>query len=101
MATKVKSQGKQCAAINCFSREYMFIDGNRVPSGLKLFSFPLNDKSKLNRWCHLIRRQNNRDGFTISKHTKICEKHFEKKIHLSPSWGYTDKTFKRCYANSA
>ena len=94
MAPKVKSQGKQCAAINCFSREYMFIDGNRVPSGLKFYSFPLKDKAQLNHWCQLIRRQNNRDGFSVSKHSKICEKHFEKKYIYRPPGGTQTRLLK-------
>ena len=72
----------------------MFIDGNRVPSGLKFYSFPLKDKAQLNHWCQLIRRQNNRDGFSVSKHSKICEKHFEKKYIYRPPGGTQTRLLK-------
>ena len=87
MASKPQSQGKQCAAIDCFSREYTIVKGNRFPSGIKLFSFPLRDKGLVTQWCNLIRRQNNRDNFKVSKHTKVCEKHFENKYIYCPLGG--------------
>ena len=82
-----KSQGKQCAAGDCFSREYKIIDGTRTPSGIKFFSFPLKEKSRVNQWCNLIRRRNNSDGFVVNKHTRLCEKHFEKKHIYRPPGG--------------
>ena len=80
MAGKKASRGKQCASMDCFSYEYTIVDGHRVNSGIKFYSFPLNDKGKLLHWCNLIKRKNNTDRFAVNKHAKICEKHFEKHL---------------------
>ena len=65
----------------------MIINGERVYTSLNFFSFPIKDRARINQWCNLIKRGNNKDGFTVSKHTKICEKHFEDKcIYRPPGW---------------
>ena len=88
MATpKKQSQGIQCVSYGCFSREYEIINSERRRTGISFFYFLLNDKGKLQNWCALIRRQNNRNGFTVGKHTKICEKHFEKEFIYRPPGG--------------
>ena len=87
MAKKAQSQGKQCAAMHCFSREYMIINRERVSTNLKIFSFPIKDRARINQWCNLIKRGNNKDIFIVSKHTKICEKHFEDKCIYRPPGG--------------
>ena len=87
MAKKAQSQGKQCAAMHCFYREYIIINGERVSTSLNFFSFPIKDRARINQWCNLIKRGNNKDGFTVSKHTQICEKQFEDKcIYRPPGW---------------
>ena len=77
MAAPKRSQGIQCAAYSCFSREYCIVNEERKRTGINFFSFPINDSGRLQKWCSLIRRQNNRDGFKVGKHTKLCNKHFE------------------------
>ena len=42
---------------------------------LKFSSFP----SEINRWCNLIKRQNNKDGFHVSSNTALCHHHFTEK----------------------
>ena len=87
MSSKQQSQGRQCVAMDCFSREYKILEGQRVATGIKLFSFPLKDKGRVLQWCNLIKRQNNRDNFKITKETKVCEKHFPKEFLYRPPGG--------------
>ena len=87
MAERRNSLGVQCAAYGCFSREYHVVNGERQRTGLSFFSFPLKDVGRLKKWCSLIRRQNNRDGFVVGKHTRLCEKHFEAEFVYRPPGG--------------
>ena len=89
MASKQKSQGKQwqCVSMNCFSRDYRIVEGKRVATGIKLFSFPLKDKGRVIQWCNLIKRQNDRDNFKVTKESKVCEKHFPKEFLYRPPGG--------------
>lgn len=68
-----KSRGKECVVPHCNSYEYNS-DGSR--NSLSFFTFPTHGAKK-KRWCSLIKRQDGRDGFRISKSTVICEKHFK------------------------
>ena len=79
-----KSTGLQCASFNCYSYSYNFIDHVRVPTKISFFCFP-QEQSERNAWCNLIKRRENKDGFRISKSTRVCEKHFlPEKIYRPP-----------------
>ena len=41
---------------------------------LKFPSLP----SKINRWCNVIKRRNNKDGFHVFSSTVLCQHHFMK-----------------------
>ena len=83
-----KSQGRQCAAVGCMSRQYSIVNGERVATGINFFSFPpLADKSRILQWCNLIRRRNNCDGFVVNNNTKVCERHFPKEYLYKPPGG--------------
>ena len=71
-STKSKSQGKQCAAYGCNSRHY---DKNKESTGLHFFHFPQSNLEK-SVWCNLIKRQDDRDNFKVTKATVLCDKHF-------------------------
>ena len=82
-----KSQGRQCAAAGCTSRQYCFVNGERVATGINFFSFPLADKARVIQWCNLIRRRNNCDGFIVNNGTKVCDRHFPKESLYRPPGG--------------
>ena len=92
MANKAQSQGKQCAVMHCFSREYMIINGEHVSTNLKLFSFPMKDRARINQWCNLIKRRNDKDGFTVSKHTKIRNRQGPQAVSRTSRMFYFDSS---------
>ncbi|XP_078589448.1 uncharacterized protein LOC144869803 isoform X1 [Branchiostoma floridae x Branchiostoma japonicum] len=76
---KTFKRGKICAAYGCSNTNYFVIDGQEVLSKITMFSVPqkvLKDPRSINRWASLLKRQHNKDGFTMNKHTVVCEKHF-------------------------
>ena len=52
-------------------------NGIRIKTGDSFFSFPRSNH-EVNRWCNLIKRQNGKDGFSVTRGTVIREKHFKK-----------------------
>ena len=46
---------------------------------MHFFKFPTKNPAKA-RGCNLIKCQDRRDGFRVSKNTVICEKHFWKHV---------------------
>jgi len=70
MAKRKLSQGIQCASFGCNSREYSINSSQRERTGISFFSFPLEDKKLVGSWCNLIKRHNNRDGFSVGKNKK-------------------------------
>ena len=78
------STGLQCASFNCYSYSYNIIDHVRVLTKISFLCFP-QEQSERNAWCNLIKRRENKDGFRISKSTRVCEKHFlPEKIYRPP-----------------
>ena len=73
---KLRSYGFQCVAMHCVSRQYMFKDNIRMPTNISFFRFPKNNVD-INVWCNLIKRQNNRDNFSVTPSHRVCGKHFE------------------------
>lgn len=80
-----KSAGMQCVSYGCFSYSYKFLpNGERISSDISFFTFP-KDPAERKVWCSLIKRANNKDGFTISSSTRVCERHFPPdQIHRPP-----------------
>ena len=85
-STTKKSQGRQCVAASCVSRQYAIINGERIATGINFFKFP-SDKARILQWCNLIRRRNNCDGFVVTKASRVCEKHFTKECIYRPPGG--------------
>ena len=73
---KRDSKGKWCCVPGCESRQYQIVDRLKVSTGISFFDFP-QDKNETKRWCNLIRRQPGRDGFNLTKYTKVCMVHFQ------------------------
>lgn len=71
--TKKSSQGKQCAAFGCYSRQFNL---DKSATGISFFRFPQTNPEK-SVWCNLIKRQDGRDNFIVNEFTFICEKHFK------------------------
>ena len=78
-SAKKTTRGKECAAFGCSNTFY------EVTATVKaqllayiFFKFP-SLTSEINRWCNLIKRQNNKDGFRVSSNTVLCHHHFTKK----------------------
>ena len=69
------SLGKECAAYNCSSRSYYIQNNERKPTGNNFFHFP-KEKFEIKDWCNLIKRQDGKDGFKVTKSTVVCSKHF-------------------------
>ena len=69
------SLGKECAAYKCWSKSYYIQNNETKPTGNNVSHFP---KEKLERkdWCNLIKRQDGKDGFDVTKSTVVCSKHF-------------------------
>ena len=88
-AAKKTKRGKECAA---FGFSNTFYDNEDTTNGIHLFKFP-SLPSGINRWCNLIKRQNNKDGFGVSSNNVLCPHHFmEKDIK---------KSFLRCWMEFA
>ena len=68
--------GKQCAAFGCMSWDYSVVNKMWVSTGIHFFPFLLSKPAEVNLWWNLIKRRNKHDGFHMTKHTKLCEKHF-------------------------
>ena len=83
---KKLSQGRSCAAAQCFSRQYTIVNGEQIPTGISFFKFP-TDKATITLWCNLIHRRNNFDDFVVSDTTRLCEKHFKKDNIYRPPGG--------------
>ena len=75
-SSRSPSHGKQCAAFGCMSREYSVVKKMWVSTGIHYFSFLLSKPAEVNLWWNLIKRRNKYDGFHMTKHTQLCEKHF-------------------------
>ena len=43
--------------------------------GFIFFTFPQTNPDK-QRWCNLIKRQDGKDGFKVTKNTFLCHVHF-------------------------
>ena len=71
-----------------------FYTRDGIPTGIRFFKFP-DDHRKL-RWLNLIKRKENKkpDVFRVSKHTKICQKHF-KTTDISRSYNTGKHTLKK------
>ena len=85
-STRKKSQGRQCVAASCVSRQYAVINGERVATNINFFKFP-SAKARILLWCNLIRRRNNCDGFIVTKASRVCDKHFLKECIYRPPGG--------------
>ena len=77
---------KECAAYNCSSRRYYIQNNERKPTGNKIFRFP-KEKFEIKDWCNLIKRQDGKDGFKVTKSTVVCSKHFFPSNINRPSGG--------------
>ena len=78
---KKTRRGKGCAA---FEYSNIFYDSEGRATGIHFFKLP-SLPSEIHRWCNLIKRQNNKDGFNIFSNTffvttilwkKILKRHF-------------------------
>ena len=74
-SAKKTSRGKECAAFECSNT---FYDSEGTATGIHFFKFP-SLPSEINRWCNLIKKQNNKDGFRVSSNTISCHHHFTEK----------------------
>ena len=81
---------KACVAYNCSSRSYYIQSKERKPAGNNFFHFP-KEKFEIKDWCNLIKRQDGKDGFKVTKSTVVCSKHFLPSNIKRPSGG--DKAF--------
>ena len=72
-SSRTGGRGKYCCVSGCKSS---FYDCNGNKTGITFFSFPKNRQLK-KRWLTAIKRQEHRDGFVVSKDTKVCERHFQ------------------------
>ena len=68
-----------CGIPQCGSSQY---DRNMNKTNISLFSFPNKEKKPdvYKSWCreiHKFRRKGGKDGFKITKSTKVCELHFK------------------------
>jgi hypothetical protein len=77
------SRGRECAAAYCTST---FYNKDGKASGISFFKFPAKNPERT-RWCSLVKRQHGRDGFSVTSHTVVCEKHFQDKDILKTPGG--------------
>ena len=56
--------------------DYSVVNKMCVSTGIHFFPFLLSKPAEVNLWWNLIKRRNKYDGFHMTKHTKLCEKHF-------------------------
>lgn len=80
------SLGRECAAYGCSARDYYFENEEKIRSDTTFFLFP-SEPSRKQVWCSLIKRQDGRDGFKVTKNTVVCEKHFEEQMIYRPPGG--------------
>ena len=71
-SAKKTRRGKECAAFGCSNT---FYDSEGTATGTHFLKFP-SLPSEINRWCNLIKRQNNKDGFRVSSNTVLYHHHF-------------------------
>ena len=62
----------------CKGCSNILYDSEGTATGIYFFKFP-SLPSEINRWCNLIKRQNNKDGFSVSSNTVLCHHHFTEK----------------------
>ena len=74
-SAKKTRKGKECAVFGCSNT---FYDSEGTATGMHFLKFP-SLPTKINRWCNLIKRQNNKDGFNVSSNAILCHRHFMKK----------------------
>ena len=72
---KKSRRGKECAAFGWFNT---FYDRKGTATGINFFKFP-SLPSVINRWCNLIKTQNNKDGFSVSSNIVLCHHYFTEK----------------------
>ena len=72
--------GKECAVFGCSNT---FCDSEGTDTGIYFFKF-LSLPSEINRWCNLIKRQNNKDGFSVSSNTVLIHRHLTEKDIKKP-----------------
>jgi len=78
-------RGKHCCVYGCSNS---FYDKEGRKTELHFFKFPVSPKRTRDRWCNLIKRQHNKDGFQITASTRICEAHFKaEEIKKTPGGG--------------
>ena len=85
-AGRLFSLEKECAACKCSSRSYYIQNNERKPTGNNFFHFP-KEKFEIKDWCNLIKRQDGKDGFKVTKFTVVCSKHFLPSNIKRPSVG--------------
>ena len=61
-------------------------NNERKPTGNNFFDFP-KEKFEIKDWCNLIKRQDRKDGFKVTKSTVVCLKHFLPSNIQRPSGG--------------
>ena len=76
----------KCVAMHCVSRQYMFQDNIRMLTNISFFRFSKNNVY-INVWCNLIKRQNNRDNFSVTPSHRVCGKYFEENFLFKPPGG--------------
>ena len=59
------SLGRECASLGCSNTFYNSVGQG---TGLLFFKFPQSNPDK-QRWCNLIKRQDGKDGFKVTKNT--------------------------------
>ena len=62
----------------CKGCSNILYDSEGTATGIYFFKFP-SLPSEINRWCNLIKRQNNKDVFNVSSYTVLCHLHFMEK----------------------
>ena len=85
-AGRFLSLGKECAAYDCSSRSYYIQNNERKSTGNNFFHFP-KEKFEIKDWCNIIKRQDRKDGFKVTKSTVVCSKHFLPSNINRPSGG--------------
>ena len=72
---RTPSRGRLCVSFGCNNYQYDIINGQRINNHRKYFEIPTETNLK-NLWCKLMRREDGRDGFVVSKETRVCDAHF-------------------------
>ena len=71
-AKRQHSEGIQCCYYKCTNRVYMN-NGQRSP--FNIFKVLLENPLK-SSWCNRMGKVDGKDGFVVTKHTKVCNEHF-------------------------